>query len=42
MQKLHLPLSEINDMSGKRVHEYVIILEEIGKMKKEAEERRNA
>jgi len=35
MQELHLPLSEINDMSQQRVYEYIIILSELGKMRKE-------
>lgn len=35
MQELHLPLSEINEMSEHRVQEYVIILAELEKMRKE-------
>lgn len=35
MQELGLSLTEINNMISNRVHEYVIILDEIGKMKQE-------
>lgn len=43
MQELGLSLSDINSLSTQRVYEYVIILSEMGKMRKEKmEERRNA
>lgn len=35
MQELHLNISEIEQMSPERVYEYVIILSELGKIKKE-------
>lgn len=35
MEELHLGLSEINNMTPKRVYDYVIILSELGKMRKE-------
>jgi hypothetical protein len=43
MEELHQPLSEINNMSEKQVHEYIIIIDELGKIRKEKmEEQRNA
>lgn len=34
-QELHQPFSEINKLSEKRVYEYIVILDELGKIHKE-------
>ena len=41
MKELRQPLSEINDMSEKQVYEYITIIDELEKIKKEKMEAAN-